>query len=93
MFPPNKKAAGNSTIKKQSLKPTGEAERLVHEGIKQHEMGKLEQATELFKQASITELPIAMFLYGVSLRHGWVRFYKSSRMMSILTQWYMMLGM
>ncbi|KAI8878609.1 HCP-like protein [Backusella circina FSU 941] len=71
MFPPNKKMTGNSSAKKQSLKPTGEAERLVHEGIKQHEMGKLEQATELFKQASIMELPIAMFLYGVSLRHGW----------------------
>lgn len=54
------------------MQPENEAERLVHEGIKYHEAGKLEQATDLFKQASNLNLPIAMFLYGVSLRHGWV---------------------
>lgn len=58
--------------KKLSMQPENEAERLVHQGIKFHEAGKLEQATEMFKQASILNLPIAMFLYGVSLRHGWV---------------------
>lgn len=58
--------------KKLSMLPESEAERLVHQGIKFHEAGKLEQATDVFKQASQLELPIAMFLYGVSLRHGWV---------------------
>jgi hypothetical protein len=58
--------------KKQSILPDNAAERLVHQGIKFHEAGKLEQATEMFKQASAMDLPIAMFLYGVSIRHGWV---------------------
>jgi hypothetical protein len=59
--------------KKLSMQPEGEAERLVHQGIKFHEAGKLEQATDMFRQASQLDLPIAMFLYGVSLRHGWVK--------------------
>ncbi|KAI9280496.1 hypothetical protein BY458DRAFT_584392 [Sporodiniella umbellata] len=57
--------------KKQSVQPDNPAERLVHEAIKFHEAGKLEQATSMFKQASEMGLPIAMFLYGVSVRHGW----------------------
>ncbi|KAL9543320.1 hypothetical protein MBANPS3_008174 [Mucor bainieri] len=65
------KRAITTSKKKLSMQPENEAERLVHEGIKFHEAGKLEQATEMFKQASILNLPIAMFLYGVSLRHGW----------------------
>ncbi|CAO3621389.1 unnamed protein product [Mucor fragilis] len=60
-----------TTSKKLSMQPENEAERLVHEGIKFHEAGKLEQATDMFKLASNLNLPIAMFLYGVSLRHGW----------------------
>ncbi|CAO0801115.1 unnamed protein product [Mucor circinelloides] len=74
---PHSPSANNSlkraitTSKKLSMQPENEAERLVHEGIKYHEAGKLEQATDLFKQASNLNLPIAMFLYGVSLRHGW----------------------
>ncbi|KAK4518701.1 AAA ATPase [Mucor velutinosus] len=74
---PHSPSANNSlkraitTTKKLSMQPENEAERLVHEGIKFHEAGKLEQATDMFKQASILNLPIAMFLYGVSLRHGW----------------------
>ncbi|KAI8379867.1 hypothetical protein EDC96DRAFT_115890 [Choanephora cucurbitarum] len=54
-----------------SLLPESKAEQLVHQGIKFHEAGRLEEATEMFKQASHLDLPIAMFLYGVSLRHGW----------------------
>lgn len=75
---PHSPSANNSlkraitTSKKLSMQPENEAERLVHEGIKYHEAGKLEQATDMFKQASNLNLPIAMFLYGVSLRHGWV---------------------
>ncbi|GAA5809376.1 hypothetical protein MFLAVUS_002784 [Mucor flavus] len=64
-------ASSKTTAKKFSLMPDGEAERCVYQGIKYHEAGKLEQATEMFKQASILDLPMGMFLYGVSLRHGW----------------------
>ncbi|OAD75782.1 hypothetical protein PHYBLDRAFT_158132 [Phycomyces blakesleeanus NRRL 1555(-)] len=46
-------------------------EQLVHNGIKFHEAGQFEKATELFRQAAALDFPIAMFLYGVSLRHGW----------------------
>jgi hypothetical protein len=60
------------SCKKLSMQPESEAEKLVHEGIKFHEAGKLEQATDMFRRASQLDLPIAMFLYGVSLRHGWV---------------------
>ncbi|KAI8061831.1 uncharacterized protein B0P05DRAFT_574544 [Gilbertella persicaria] len=61
-----------ATAKKHaSLLPETKAEQLVHQGIKFHEAGRLEEATEMFKQASHLNLPIAMFLYGVSLRHGW----------------------
>ncbi|KAG1229402.1 hypothetical protein G6F67_007178 [Rhizopus microsporus] len=57
--------------KKQSIVPDNAAERFVHEGIKFHELGKLEQAAEMFKQAAAMELPMGMFLYGISIRHGW----------------------
>lgn len=60
--------------KKQSIVPDNAAERFVHEGIKFHELGKLEQAAEMFKQAAAMELPMGMFLYGISIRHGWVSF-------------------
>lgn len=65
------KKPSSNTTKKHSLLPDSEAERFVHEGIKFHESGKLEQATEMFKQASMMDFPMGMFLYGVSLRHGW----------------------
>lgn len=50
-----------------------EVESLVHEGITFHEKGQLEKATSLFRIAAEKENPLGMFLYGVSLRHGWVR--------------------
>lgn len=49
-----------------------EVEALVHEGITFHEKGQLEKATSLFRIAAEKENPLGMFLYGVSLRHGWV---------------------
>ncbi|KAF7720918.1 hypothetical protein EC973_005778 [Apophysomyces ossiformis] len=57
--------------KKQSFVPDSQAEALVHKGIKFHETGQLEKATDLFRQAAIKDFPMGMFLYGVSLRHGW----------------------
>ncbi|RKP06194.1 hypothetical protein THASP1DRAFT_18771 [Thamnocephalis sphaerospora] len=46
-------------------------EQLVQLGIKCHEAGDLEQATNYFKRAAEMSNPNGMFLYGISLRHGW----------------------
>ncbi|ORX55809.1 HCP-like protein [Hesseltinella vesiculosa] len=46
-------------------------EAMVQAGIQFHEAGQLEKATECFRQATTKESPMGMFLYGVSLRHGW----------------------
>ncbi|KAI8368215.1 uncharacterized protein BYT42DRAFT_122697 [Radiomyces spectabilis] len=64
-------AAKKTSAKKQSFIGGSEAEELVHRGIKFHEAGQLEKATELFRQAANQNFPMALFLYGVSLRHGW----------------------
>ena len=69
--------------KKQSIVPDNAAERFVHEGIKFHELGKLEQAAEMFKQAAAMELPMGMFLYGISIRHGWVSFWHTVKRKTI----------
>ncbi|ORZ16326.1 hypothetical protein BCR42DRAFT_451289 [Absidia repens] len=61
--------SGGSGKKKDE--PVSEGEALLLEGIKYHESGKLEQATYYFHKASQLQLPMAMFFYGVSLRHGW----------------------
>lgn len=53
-------------------RPQSEPEAFVSEGIQYHEQGQLAKATECFRQAAIKDSPIGMFLYGVSLRHGWV---------------------
>ncbi|KAI7879731.1 HCP-like protein [Lichtheimia hyalospora FSU 10163] len=52
-------------------RPQSEPEAFVCEGIQYHEQGQLAKATECFRQAAIKDSPIGMFLYGVSLRHGW----------------------
>ncbi|KAI8084392.1 uncharacterized protein B0P05DRAFT_535408 [Gilbertella persicaria] len=51
--------------------PDAEIESLVHQGISFHEKGQLEKATQLFRLGAEKGNPIGMFLYGVSLRHGW----------------------
>jgi TPR repeat protein len=48
-----------------------EDELLVQKGIAHHEAGELEQATECFRRAAEMSNPNGMFLYGISLRHGW----------------------
>ncbi|KAI8970168.1 hypothetical protein BDF20DRAFT_889689 [Mycotypha africana] len=48
-----------------------EIEALIQEGINFHEKGQLEKATQLFRIGAEKGNPIGMFLYGVSLRHGW----------------------
>lgn len=51
--------------------PADTIEQLVQQGILLHEKGQLEKATEIFRKAAESDYPIGMFLYGVSLRHGW----------------------
>ncbi|KAG1449982.1 hypothetical protein G6F56_008481 [Rhizopus delemar] len=51
--------------------PVQDLEKLIQDGITFHERGQLEQAAQLFKIAAEQENPLGMFLYGVSLRHGW----------------------
>jgi len=60
----------NATKKKESVVGS-QAEQLVYAGIKFHEAGQLEKAAENFKLAAEQSSPLGMFLYGVSLRHGW----------------------
>ena len=74
---------GNKT-KQPQLQPENEVEALVHEGITFHEKGQLEKATSLFRTAAEKENPLGMFLYGVSLRHGWVSFFFEKARVKIL---------
>ncbi|KAL0096586.1 hypothetical protein J3Q64DRAFT_1026436 [Phycomyces blakesleeanus] len=61
-----------SSFQEQKHVPTiSEDESWVQQGIQFHETGQLEKATNLFRQAAQKENPIGMFLYAVSLRHGW----------------------
>ncbi|KAI8641350.1 hypothetical protein BD408DRAFT_212406 [Parasitella parasitica] len=60
-----------NTSSDKKLSPDAEVEALVHEGIAFHEKGQLEKATQLFRIGAEKGNPIGMFLYGVSLRHGW----------------------
>ncbi|KAF7729516.1 hypothetical protein EC973_004190 [Apophysomyces ossiformis] len=64
-------SSSSSIPKRNKDTPGSEIEALVHQGIRFHEAGQLEKATEIFRQAAMKDNPIAMFLYGVSLRHGW----------------------
>ncbi|KAI7847337.1 hypothetical protein BDC45DRAFT_526258 [Circinella umbellata] len=52
-------------------RPQSEGEGLVAQGIQYHEQGRLDLATDCFRQAANKDSPIGMFLFGVSLRHGW----------------------
>jgi hypothetical protein len=70
---PTKKQQPTETTKETYQQQPNEIEALVHEGITYHEKGQLEKATSLFRIAAEKANPIGMFLYGVSLRHGWVR--------------------
>jgi hypothetical protein len=61
-------------LQKQQATTQNPIEAMVQSGIRYHEAGQLEKATDCFRQAATTmDSPMGMFLYGVSLRHGWVR--------------------
>lgn len=61
----------NTATKKTESVVGNPAEQRVYAGIKFHEAGQLEKAAENFKYAAEQGSPLGMFLYGVSLRHGW----------------------
>lgn len=42
-------------------------------GIASYEKGELEQASYHWKVAAESESPLAIFFYGLALRHGWVK--------------------
>ncbi|CAO3615943.1 unnamed protein product [Cunninghamella blakesleeana] len=44
---------------------------MLQAGIQYHEAGQLEKATDCFRRTAAQDSPMGMFLYGVSLRHGW----------------------
>ncbi|ORZ16565.1 hypothetical protein BCR42DRAFT_415334 [Absidia repens] len=60
-----------SPQQKQEGVPQNPVEAMVQSGIRYHESGQLEKATDYFRQAATRDSPMGMFLYGVSLRHGW----------------------
>jgi TPR repeat protein len=68
----------NLGLQKQQNKPQNPVEAMVQSGIQYHEAGKLEKATDYFRQAAAKDSPMGMFLYGVSLRHGWVKRHTTS---------------
>ncbi|KAI8343220.1 hypothetical protein BC941DRAFT_410734 [Chlamydoabsidia padenii] len=57
--------------RKQQTTTQNPTEAMVQSGIRYHEAGQLEKATDCFRQAAARDSPMGMFLYGVSLRHGW----------------------
>lgn len=56
----------------KQFKQMSDAEAHVQKGIRYHEGGQLEKATQHFRAAADRDSPMGMFLYGISLRHGWV---------------------
>ena len=73
-----KAAAAQNQSKKKEQAPLPQDEALLQSGIKFHEDGELEKATNCFKEAAALGNPNGMFLFGISLRHGWVESPSSS---------------
>lgn len=62
----------SSNISTSSRIKPADIDKHVQKGIEFHELGELEKATHHFRQCAKEGSPIGMFLYGISLRHGWV---------------------
>lgn len=45
----------------------------LHRGIDAHEQGELEQSARLFEHSANQGCGLGMLMYGLTLRHGWVR--------------------
>ena len=50
-----------------------EADAYIQRAIELHEHNELEEATYYFRLAAQSENPVGQLMYGLSLRHGWVR--------------------
>ncbi|KAL1920635.1 uncharacterized protein VTP21DRAFT_1012 [Calcarisporiella thermophila] len=63
----------NSNSDQTELSPDADADadELVQLAIQYHEKNELEKATYYFKLAAEKGSPMGIFLYGISLRHGW----------------------
>ncbi|KAL0076135.1 hypothetical protein F4703DRAFT_1323060 [Phycomyces blakesleeanus] len=61
----------NGQANKKQLGIDRQVDTHVQKGIECHELGQLEKATHFFRLAAKQGSPIGMFLYGISLRHGW----------------------
>ncbi|CDH61564.1 hcp-like partial [Lichtheimia corymbifera JMRC:FSU:9682] len=61
----------SSNISTSSRIKPADIDKHVQKGIEFHEIGELEKATHHFRQCAKEGSPIGMFLYGISLRHGW----------------------
>ncbi|ORX98468.1 HCP-like protein, partial [Basidiobolus meristosporus CBS 931.73] len=47
------------------------ADKYVQQAIQCHEHNQLEKAAHFFRLAACQGSPVGLFLYGISLRHGW----------------------
>ena len=67
---PKKKAVKDLTPEQQR---EAEVDANLQRGIELHENNQLEEATKCFKLAAQSNNPVGQLMYGLSLRHGWVR--------------------
>ncbi|CAG8712885.1 6939_t:CDS:2 [Acaulospora morrowiae] len=74
---PNNESSLSTTASNKievSQSPTtrqNEADEFIQKAIQYHEANELEKATYYFKLAADKDSPLGLFLYGISLRHGW----------------------
>lgn len=55
-----------------------EADVNIQKAIELHENNRLVEATRYFRLAAQSENPLGQLMYGLSLRHGWVRTFKTN---------------
>lgn len=56
-----------------------EADANIQKAIELHENNQLVEATRYFRLAAQSENPLGQLMYGLSLRHGWVRIQKKAK--------------
>jgi hypothetical protein len=61
------------TSPRSATERQNEADEYIQRAIEFHERNELEEATHYFKLAADKNSPLGLFLYGIALRHGWVR--------------------
>ncbi|PVV04728.1 hypothetical protein BB560_000754 [Smittium megazygosporum] len=87
MLPPSFNKKRNENLKKQNtqerrkekqdmaLKQKQKGEEYFQLAVKQHELGNYSTAVSLFKKSADLGDPSGFLLFGLCLRHGWVRFF------------------